>query len=82
MSQSPTQAASKIVAHPTPLPTPLMTISEALGIAQADGMKDVCIVYTDAGDQIRVLWSKQSGADLAAAALVLTATATKKLTDG
>lgn len=75
------ETKSKIVQHPSSTNTPIMTISDALGRAQAGEISDVLIVFTDTAGRMNIAWSKQSNEDLAAAAVVLSHIAASRLMD-
>ncbi len=70
----------RIVIHPGAEQTPLNTLVEVLDIAQGGRMVDCIIMFTDADGKMHLAWSRQSNADLAAAAVVLQAAALDRLT--
>lgn len=76
-----TATKSKIIQHPGTSNTPLMTISDALGRAQAGEVADVLIIFTDNNGRMHVAWSKQSNEDLAANAVILAHIAATRLLD-
>ena len=73
-------SARKIVPHPGVFRTPEITIMEALGVAMNGEMQDCIVIFTDTNGEMHISWSKQSGADLAAAALILEKVALAELT--
>ena len=72
---------SRIIQHPAAENTPLMTMAEALGHAQEGRMADCVVMFTDTDGQMHIAWSKQSNADLAAAAVVLAQIAATRLAE-
>lgn len=74
-----TAVARKVHQHPGIESTPIMTLAEAVGIAQAGEMQDVCVMYTDKNGAMHIAWSQQSDADLAAYSVVLSNVAAARL---
>jgi hypothetical protein len=70
---------AKIVQHPGCANTPLMTIAEVLGFAQEGRVADCVVIFTDTDGEMHIAWSKQTNADLAASAVVLTTIAASKI---
>ena len=74
-------ALARIIQHPGAESTPLMTVADALGIAQEGRMMDCVLMFTDTEGQMHIAWSKQSNADLAASAVVLAHIAATRLAE-
>ncbi len=68
---------SKIVQHPNSR-SPQATVAEALGIAQAGGMTDCCVMFADQDGVLHIAWHG-SNSDLAAYAVVLSRIAADRL---